>query len=156
MKRLNPNTNEVFTRGDIREDGFLFLQYNTQRIKKNGYFEESWLNKEPYLKERIRNTLYHARSRARLANIECSVTIDYLFLIFPLDFKCPILHTRMEWGGNKRTSPSLDRKVPELGYVEGNVCWISNKANSIKQDVTDPDDLIAVANYIKNIINGII
>ena len=32
------------------------------------------------------------------------------------------------------TSPSLDKKDPKLGYVEGNVQWVTKKANTMKQD----------------------
>ena len=33
-------------------------------------------------------------------------------------------------------SPSLDRIVPELGYVKGNIRVISNRANHLKSDAT--------------------
>ena len=42
----------------------------------------------------------------------------------------------MEFGGNKRESPSLDRFIPEDGYIKGNVVWISGKANSMKSDAS--------------------
>lgn len=39
----------------------------------------------------------------------------------------------MEYGGESRdNSPSLDRLVPEMGYVRGNVGFISNRANQLK------------------------
>ena len=44
MKRLNPNTNKPFRRGDVREDGFIFFGYYTKIIKSDGYFKEIWLN----------------------------------------------------------------------------------------------------------------
>jgi hypothetical protein len=37
--------------------------------------------------------------------------------------------------GLKRNSPSVDRLIPELGYVEGNVVICTHKANSVKQDL---------------------
>lgn len=48
VKRLNPNTGKPFKCGDIREDGFVFLQYHTTRIKKNGFFREDWRSKESF------------------------------------------------------------------------------------------------------------
>lgn len=33
-------------------------------------------------------------------------------------------------------SPSIDKVIPELGYVRGNVWVISNKANRIKNNAT--------------------
>ena len=44
----------------------------------------------------------------------------------------------MIWGGDKRNrnSPSLDKIIPEKGYMIGNVAIISERANAIKQDAT--------------------
>ena len=52
---------------------------------------------------------------------------------------CPVLGVRLERGtgrGGSDTSPSLDRKVPSLGYVPGNVVVVSNLANRIKTNAT--------------------
>ena len=44
------------------------------------------------------------------------------------------------WGGHgswpTENSPSVDRVVPSLGYVKGNVHVISHRANSMKSDAT--------------------
>ena len=40
----------------------------------------------------------------------------------------------MEIGVDKRLIPFPDRFIPSLGYIEGNVPWISGKANNIKSD----------------------
>lgn len=42
---------------------------------------------------------------------------------------------------------SLDRIVPSLGYVPGNVAVISHRANRIKSDAT-ADELRAVADWL--------
>ena len=42
----------------------------------------------------------------------------------------------MEFGGDKRLSPSLDHFITSLGYIKENVAWISGKANNIKSDAT--------------------
>jgi hypothetical protein len=55
MKRLNPNTNNFFTRGESREDGYLFWEYLSQ-IGKNGFFYERWYNPTLF-KERIEKTI---------------------------------------------------------------------------------------------------
>ena len=47
MKRLNPLTNQFFKFGDTRKDGRIFYAY-TKRIKKDGYFVESWLNNDSF------------------------------------------------------------------------------------------------------------
>jgi hypothetical protein len=57
--------------------------------------------------------------------------------------ECPILHTPFVWGasglGKGKTrpdSPTLDRILPELGYVKGNVAFLSYRANRIKDNGT--------------------
>jgi hypothetical protein len=64
--------------------------------------------------------------------------VDYLQDIFPKDWLCPILGIKLEWGevGGLNSSPSLDRKDPTLGYTKGNVAFISQRANRLKQDAS--------------------
>lgn len=85
----------------------------------------------------------NARDRAIKKGLPFDLTTDYLAEIFPDDFICPVLGIKMEWGGGRGgggcatdNSPSLDRFVPELGYVPGNVAIISHKANSMKGNGT--------------------
>lgn len=47
MKRINPESNAPFKRGDIREDGYIFNKYSSTK-KANGYFKEIWLNPEAF------------------------------------------------------------------------------------------------------------
>ncbi len=49
---------------------------------------------------------------------------------------CPILHIKLTHDGNRDHSPSLDRIIPQKGYVKGNVQVISLRANRIKSDAT--------------------
>lgn len=59
---------------------------------------------------------------------------------------CPILGIRLAAGDgvSRDSSPSLDRIIPEMGYVPGNVAVISQRANQIKNSGTaDEHDMIA-------------
>lgn len=67
MKRLNPQTNKPFCYGDIREDGKLFLKYKTKKLKKDGYFEESWLCFEKFQVEKAR-MLEHQKINSKQHN----------------------------------------------------------------------------------------
>ena len=58
MKRLNPETGKPFIRGDIRDDGFIFLVYKKHRVKRNGYYSEDWYT--PAAFERV--NIKHAES----------------------------------------------------------------------------------------------
>lgn len=51
---------------------------------------------------------------------------------------CPVLGFELKHGEGKwcPTSPSVDRIIPELGYVKGNVIVVSWRANCLKRDAT--------------------
>lgn len=51
---------------------------------------------------------------------------------------CPVLGIKLNWNSTKLEddSPTLDKIIPELGYVQGNIAIISCKANRIKTDAT--------------------
>lgn len=76
--------------------------------------------------------------------VETDVTIPEL---------CPVLGIPMKinkgCSTSRDSSPSIDRFVPALGYVLGNVCVISLKANRIKNNGT-PEELMAVALWYAN------
>jgi len=63
---------------------------------------------------------------------------------------CPILGIKLETGDHKsvESSPTLDRKIPSLGYVKGNVEVISHKANRMKSDMT-VSDVESLLKYMK-------
>ena len=96
-------------------------------------------------------SLYNARKRARARDLPFSITEEYLESIWT--GVCPVFQVRLNlpsYGGNERTTakPSLDRLVPDKGYVPGNVIWISFKANSIKSDATS-EEVQAVATWLQ-------
>lgn len=57
---------------------------------------------------------------------------------------CPVLGLPIEKSGGSRTynSPSLDRLVPSLGYVKGNVQVISWRANKLKGEGTATEHML--------------
>jgi hypothetical protein len=53
MKRINPNTNQPFKYGDVREDEFIFVDFRTTRpLKKDGTYQENWLSPEKFEQRR--------------------------------------------------------------------------------------------------------
>ena len=83
-----------------------------------------------------------------------AVTRDIPFDLHVEDFDvpdfCPVLgiplYRAVGCKAQGANSPTLDRIVPELGYVRGNVRVISARANQIKSDAT-PEELLRVACY---------
>jgi hypothetical protein len=98
--------------------------------------------------------LMRARKRAKKNNIPFNLTEDYLKSIYPSDMICPVLGFEMSVGKDENgwadTSPSLDRIIPEKGYVQGNVVVVSMRVNSIKTNAT-PDELRKVADFYEKV-----
>lgn len=105
------------------------------------------------LNDRINNPekriFYSAKSRAR--NLNLPFNIDIADIIIP-DI-CPLLGIPIVSGiGGKNQvsgSPSLDRIVPCLGYVKGNVQVISSRANLIKNNSTLEEFTLMADNWKK-------
>lgn len=95
--------------------------------------------------------LFNARYRARRDGLPFEIEREDIVI----PELCPVLGIPIApaFGRSKRAnkdhSPSLDRIVPELGYVRGNIMVISNRANSLKRDSTDPAEHRAIADYIE-------
>jgi hypothetical protein len=89
------------------------------------------------------------RNRALEKGVSCTITAQHLRDIWPMDNRCPILKTTFLCGMEKGNpaGPSVDRIVPSLGYVPGNVAIISYRANRIKIDATILE-LRAVADWM--------
>jgi len=75
-----------------------------------------------------------AKARATEKNVPFNLTEDDI--IIPTF--CPLLGIELQIssGSTAPNSPSLDRIIPELGYVKGNVMVISHRANTIKNNAT--------------------
>lgn len=74
-----------------------------------------------------------AKARATAKNIPFDITVEDIGLVPDV---CPILGIELKAGTKSINSPSLDRLVPSLGYVKGNIWIISSLANSIKASKT--------------------
>jgi len=139
---------ERLSRGIVNEQGLVFWGY--LKSAKNG---EYWVDRNKFnsfsLKKtfnqrqrgskklgRIKKLLNNAKQRAKKENLDFNLDNDYLVSIC-VDV-CPILHIDLEWdilkGKVTDFSPSLDKVKPELGYVKGNVQWISALANRMKSN----------------------
>ena len=101
-----------------------------------------------------------AAGRAKKHNVPCTLKVKDLRDIITKE--CPILGIKFElnkegqkWGKGKgknnwQNSPSLDRIVPEKGYVKDNIIIVSLMANSIKNQAT-PEQILTVGKYYKKL-----
>lgn len=112
-------------------------------------------NKRAYKGNTDKATLWNIKSRAKKAGLPFNLTIED---VTPPEY-CPILGIKLERGhkgkaaGPQYCSPSVDRIIPELGYVKGNVIVISQLANAIKQNAT-PEQIRKVADFYERLLNG--
>ncbi len=90
----------------------------------------------------VRTMLVYARYRAKQRGIPFSITPEDI----TIPARCPILGTPLDFSDGSRTEPSLDRRIPELGYIPGNVWVISTLANSMKWNAS-AEDLLAFSRY---------
>ena len=95
---------------------------------------------------------YAARTRAKKRGLPFNITKEYLFTIWPADNCCPIFGMPFQINRRKGPhydSPTLDRVIPDKGYVKGNIAVISWVANMLKQNCTDPAVFRRLAEYLE-------
>ncbi len=97
-----------------------------------------------------RRAFYRAKDRAKDAGVPFTITVDHIIDVAGV--VCPITHVPLDYrpgkgrGRHQFDSPSLDRLVPALGYVPGNVTVLSNRMNRVKSSAT-PEELIALGKW---------
>jgi hypothetical protein len=133
-----------------------YQKNRSERIRKQREYHEE--NREEILKRQRaahrtdpRKHMWHsAKKRAQQFGLPFLISIEDI--VVP-EF-CPALGLRLEVGGKsgQDASPSLDRIIPELGYVPGNVAVISRLANSIKHNAT-PEQVRAVADWMDRVVS---
>ena len=169
FKRSNPKTGKPFRSGFLDDEtGLVFKQYEKSYFRNDGFYAEIWITKDKYekfkeqkiikrrqwlknlsLEDRIQIAFNRAKLRSKKDGREFSISLEYLISLYPKTGICPVLGTKMEFGGQPESSPSIDRIDNTKGYIEGNVAWISNKANSVKGD-SSIKDILSLAEWLKS------
>ncbi len=100
----------------------------------------------PTKEGRVYRMVANARRRAEKKGLAFDIDFDYILSIMP--DACPIFKKEFDYtGGQGKWSPSIDRKVPGLGYVKGNVRVVSLLANRMMAEATD-DELHQFASWV--------
>jgi hypothetical protein len=107
--------------------------------------------KEYHQSYRLRNPeqclLSSARSRAKRRNIPFNLTIEDIVI----PEVCPVLGIPLTRNlgnhGGTNSSATIDRIVPEKGYVKGNIQVLSMLANNMKASATG-DELVKFAKWV--------
>lgn len=96
-----------------------------------------------------------AKYRAKVQNVPFNITVEDIVI----PEYCPLLNTKLErkpygkGGSFQPNSPSLDKIIPELGYVKDNIMVISMKANAMKYNASKEELVIFAENILKQFKN---
>lgn len=112
---------------------------------------KAWQKANP-LRMALSAMLTNARERAEKANVPFNITINDI----SIPDICPVLGIPISRGIGQAhdNSPTLDRTVPELGYVVGNVEVISRRANTIKSFGTAEEHRLIVVYIDSKVSSG--
>lgn len=129
INTLIPDIQKLITRKDGWKEQYRKIKENPERWARKRETSRrgsaKWIENNPE-----KRLLCNARSHAKERNVPFNLDLEDI--IIP-EF-CPILGKELK----TRTphAPSVDRKIPSLGYVKGNVWVISRRANLMKQDAS--------------------
>lgn len=142
------NTDEQRKKRRLRRDERRKLEDDYVEREKNTNLRRIISNEDSYKKYLLRG----AKQRALKQEIPFNITISDI----DIPEYCPLLNIRLvrHVGDNPRNtddSPSIDRIIPELGYVRGNVWVISNRANRLKNNATLEELRLLISNLSKKL-----
>lgn len=125
-----------------------FADHQREYRKRRGsaYFKK--LHTDYYYKYPERRMVVAARAVAKKKKLP----FNLVYTDIAIPSHCPVLGIELinRKGPRSDYSPSLDRIIPALGYVKGNVMVISWRANRIKQDSTS-DELRKIADFYQRL-----
>jgi len=146
---INPRTNEPYKKGE--KVGDLYVIGVRTDTWAEDHLPLALVTKEQFIRQycglMIASKKRHYKTG--LKPWEVTITKEYLIEIFPKDMMCPIFNIKMSLIAHKPNSMNLDRIDCTKGYIEGNVAWISTKANRLKNNGTSKE-LYQIADWLKS------
>ena len=121
-------------------------RYLEQNRIKSAKYKIKHKEKIKLTKERNKAILAAAKNRAKRKNVPFDIEAEDICI----PEYCPILNIKLVLTNkiSENNSPSLDRIIPELGYVKGNIQVISMLANNMKSNASF-EELKLFAEWIK-------
>ena len=113
---------------------------------RHAAYTRSWRERNP-----LKHLILRVRARARKHGLEFGLTLEYLQTL-QVSTHCPVLGIPLKWGTSEtKNDPgiiSLDRIDSSKGYVEGNVQFMSLRANLLKSNATI-EELQKVVDFLR-------
>ncbi len=102
------------------------------------------------------NPIYHMWIQVKLRAKRNNIPFDIEQSDISISEFCPLLNiplNKPQSGKLTWNSPSIDRKIPSLGYIKGNTWIISHRANTLKNNAK-LDELILLIDNLKKLNIG--
>lgn len=114
--------------------------YECQQLASNKCYHDA----KKDIEKRKKQILTNVRQRANRDNVPFDLEVEDLVW----NKTCPIFGYEISYDkADRDRSPSLDKTIPSLGYVKGNVVVMSNRANRAKWDMS-PSEIGELYEYI--------
>lgn len=117
-----------------------FIKFNANRkiYRENNKERLREVQKNYYDNNKEKELYRSARYRAAKQGIKFNITVKDVLKV--MTDVCPVFGVKLIKNNHSRKirsdSPSIDRIDPNKGYVKGNICIISYRANQIKSNGT--------------------
>lgn len=110
--------------------------YNERECKTCVNIRAAVNRRSRQLRDPMRHAWKELRNKCKSKSLAFNLTPEYLTSIW--SGRCPVLGYTLSFETHRGCdeAPELDQFHPKLGYTEGNVAWISRRANRIKNDAT--------------------
>lgn len=152
-RETNPSTGEPYKRGELKDGEFVFSSVSSTSINKNWdkpYLPVRTCSLDEYIVSYAKATITRRNQYVRNGRLKShSLTAEHLIEIFPRDMICPVFNIEMTFVSAQPNSVELDRVDRNYEYKDGNVAWISAKANRCKGDSTS-EELLAIASWLES------
>ena len=143
MRRWREKNPDKVRANDLRRRGKQ-REYRRAHLPQYAQYQRDRRHRKPQ-----EHLVMCAQTRARRDGLPYDITVENM--AWPTH--CPVLGIALDYNrtaaGDRKirnNSPTIDRRVNELGYVVGNAFVISHRANRIKSDAT-AEELMRVAAY---------
>ena len=162
-RKRNPGKYSLYCKKWKSENHELALSITRQWKEDNKEYAKDYRlsyyqdNKEKMVKSQsarrqafpVKALLINAKSRAKKRGIDFNIKAEDLE---PFPTHCPVSKVKLIYVAKGKLQPnsaSLDRFDNTKGYIKGNVCIISHRANMLKRDASVAE-VEAILRYMKN------
>ena len=152
-KLLTKEQNKEKRREYNRKYSASLSEEQREKYRKGVRKRAASLNLDQRRHKKIGNMYSHAKRRAKDKDLPFNLIKQDIADVWPKDDYCPALRIplRIRIGNKTLTyttdnSPNLDRIIPRLGYVKGNIAVVSKLANSIMSSAR-PSEVIKVGKW---------